>query len=329
MITTIVRAILLAVTGAWLLIGLHAAAAQTLPVVPPLPLLPEQGELAEDRLEAILLLGGDYSAAGGAYRFHSGGDYILDVGKLGGGGDIGDPRTMGDSGLKWNPLVNGNIGYVTASSDVPGILAGNNVKIKTLGLELGGGARFWFTDHFSLAPTISGIYTHLTQTFYANTDVGKQYLEPLQNAGLVDYSLDTWTAIPALDAKYEWTVGRNGFYVVSTYKYYHTADFNSSAALDVGGNSQSWGNVLDIDIPLGWTLFGHEMHTGGHLDQMLLFGNLRSGLNSNDLYTVNARLVLDMSTSYPFLTFLGLGASYNWGDSLSGWSVGISARLKL
>ncbi len=53
------------------------------------------------------------------------------------------------------------------------------------------------------------------------------------------------------------------------------------------------------------------------------------GMNTDHLYTVNGRLVVDMTESYPWLTWLGVGVSYIWSGNVSGWSVGIDARLKL
>jgi hypothetical protein len=324
MIATLVRGpFLAAVIGACLLLH-NPAAAQALP-----PLTPDRLNQAADRIEALVILGGDYAASGGVYRFRGNGDFDLSVDKLGGGGDVGTPRPLGQSTLKWNPLITGNIGYTSATVNAPGALTGNTVDVQMLGLNLGMGARFWFNDQFSMAPSMSAIYGHTTQTFNALNATGEHYLSAMEQAGWVNWSLDTWSAIPTLDAKYKWSTGRINLYLQSTFKYFHTEDAKNSSAVDLSGNSQTWGNTLDVDIPLDKFVFGHELHTGGHLDQLEIFGNARTGLDTDHIYTVNARLVVDMVQSYAFLSWLGLGASYYWSDNLSGWSVGISARLIL
>jgi hypothetical protein len=299
--------------------------AQSLPPIPP-----EKLSAAANNVESLIILGGDYGVSGGAYAFRGNNRLNLSIEKAGGSGDIGDPKPLGDSGVKWNPYFGGNIGSASSKdNDIVAPLDGNTFDVTTVGGELGGGARFWFTDRFSMASGISAIYSRTRQTFNAITDTGKEYLPAMQQAGWVDWKLQSWTAIPSLDAKYIWNAGRNVFYWQSVFGYYHTESFNSSSVVDINGNSQTWKNTLDVDIPLGWMLFGHELHTGGHVDQTQLFGNFRDGMDTDHLYTVNGRLVLDLLSSVKFVYWLGLGASYTWSGNLSGWSVGISARLKL
>jgi hypothetical protein len=307
------------------LLGVATSQAQTLP-----PISPEKLWSEGDRIEALVVLGGDNSAAGGAYSLRGSTRADLQVEKFGGGGDLGDPRPMGDSGIKWNPVISGNIGYVSATGPVSQApLDGNTIDVSTFGIQFGGGARFWFNDHFSLAPSLSGLYGRTQQTFNALTDAGKQYLPAMQQAGWVDWRVDTWTAVPTLDLQYQWSWKRVEFQFNSTFDYYHTESFEStSPLLVVNGNSQSWKNTLDVDIPLGFELFGHEVHTGGFIDQNQLFGNVREGLETDHIYTVNGRLVLDFLGTWPIVRWMGLGASYFWSGNFSGWAIGIDIKMK-
>jgi hypothetical protein len=132
-----------------------------------------------------------------------------------------------------------------------------------------------------------------------------------------------------MEMMYEWNRGRALYYVKSNYSYFHTESFNNSSAVNVDGNSQTWKNTFDADIPIGWMLFGRELRTGGHLDETSLFGNFRTGLDTSHLYTVNGRLVLDTLSTLKMVYWMGLGVSYTWSGNLSGWSVGLSMRLKL
>jgi hypothetical protein len=300
--------------------------AQSLP-----PVSPDRLAVVADQVESLIILVGDDGASGGAYRFRGSGEINLSVDKFGGSGDLGDPRPLGDTGLKWNPYINGNFGYM-ASNDNPiaaPSLAGNTFDVTTTTLALGGGARFWFNDHFSLLPTFTAIVGRTRQSFDAITPAGKAYLPAMQQAGWVDWSLDSWTANPALEAKYIWNFGRTTLYWQSAFDFYHTESFNSSSVVNINGNSETWKNLLDLDVPLGVSLFGRELHTGGHADATSLFGNVSEGFNTEHLYTVNGRLVLDMQSIWKVMNWVGLGATYSWSGNLSGWSVGLDIRLTL
>jgi hypothetical protein len=298
--------------------------AQTLP-----PLSPDRLSLVGDRIEAITILGGDYGASGGAYKF---GANVADISltRLGGGGDLSDPRPLGSGKLKWNPVANINLGWISAEKTIQQApLAGNTIQGDVFGFAMGGGARFWFTDRLSLAPTLGGIYGHSKNNFNVLNDAGMQYVGPMSQAGWVNWSVDTWTVVPATDLKYIWTWKRTGFTANSTFNYYHTGSFNSTSQLvKVDGNSQTWVNKLDADVPLGWKIKGYEFHTGGYVRLTELYGNISSGLNSDRMYTVHGRLVLDSLGQRFKLRWLGVGASYFGGKNFNGWAIGIDTRLK-
>ena len=44
---------------------------------------------------------------------------------------------------------------------------------KTYAIQFGGGARFWFTDALSLAPTFMGMYGHTENKYSATSDIGE------------------------------------------------------------------------------------------------------------------------------------------------------------
>jgi len=67
-----------------------------------------------NRVEAATILGGDYGIGGGSY-FSSGGNSKADinVSKFGGSGDVGDPQSLGNLGIGWQPSLQGSMGYLT------------------------------------------------------------------------------------------------------------------------------------------------------------------------------------------------------------------------
>ena len=119
------------------------------------------------------------------------------------------------------------ISVLTRDNDFPGgYLQGNRLVYDVLAMQGGAGARFYFNDHFSLAPTISGIYGHTENEFKAQNAVGES-VKAAASGTFVDWRIDSWCVQPALDLDYEWRWGRTTFECSSRYNYFHTESFNS------------------------------------------------------------------------------------------------------
>jgi hypothetical protein len=122
---------------------------------------------------------------------------------------------------------------------------------------------------------------------------------------------------------------RSVFTFTSRYTFYHTESFDSTSEfVNVDGNSQAWENRLDVDVPLGWKLFGQELRTGGFFNHVEMFGGLEEGLNSSYLNTANARLVADLLGKVWKVKWVGIGVSYFWGDNFAGWSAGLDLQFQ-
>ena len=302
-----------------------AALGQSLP-----PVSPDRLTLVGERVEAFTVLGGAYGVSGGAYTFRGGDSPSLSVTKLGGSGDLGPRNPLGIGDIKWNLSLGGNIGQISAAATIKdGVLAGNELSASTFGIEFGGGARFWFNDHLSLAPTISGMYGNVETTFHAKTPTGEQYESAMIQAGWVNWKVDTWSVVPAADLQYVLMWGRSEWDFNSTFTYFHTESFSStSPVISVTGNSQTWVNKLDVDVPLGINIFNHELHSGGFFSRTDLYGGLNTGLNADYFYTINGRLVLDYLGKLWKVRWIGIGGSYFWSNNFNGWSVGLDIRFR-
>ncbi len=282
-----------------------------------------------NRVELGTILGGDYAAAGGIYSFRGGRVADLNLTKVGGGGAVAARAPLGLGTIEWAPVLLGNLGRFEAKNRFEtGFLNGNESTYDTRAVQLGGGARFYFADHLSLAPTFSGIYGHTENEFTPGNAIGEQ-VKAAATGTFVDWNVDTWSVVPGLDLRYNWVWGRTTFEFRSAFDYFHTESFNSSsAAVGVDGNSQTWDNKLDADVPLGWRLAGGEFHTGGFLSRTELFGGAAEGLNASAFYTVNGRFVFDPNGKLWKVRWLGLGASYFWGQHFQGWSAGFDLCFK-
>ena len=310
------------------------------PVSGPCQITPEQASQLRNaigtRVEALTILGGDYGIAAanfrstGKFSFGESADATVTVTKLGGAGDIGDPQPLGSLPIGWQPRIQGNMGWLDGTQHLHSdLVAGDITQIKTYGIEFGGGARFWVNDRLSFAPTLTGLYGHTSESYTANSPFMRANLEAARQAGLVDWTVDTWTVIPGVDFQYLITLDRTIITLSSTPVYYYTESFQSSNVhLNVHGDSGTWANMIDVDIPLGVELYGHELRSGGYYRWTGLYGDLRDGLHESNLSEIHGRVVLDFLNQLWKVQWIGIGASYLWGPNITGWSAGLDVVFK-
>jgi hypothetical protein len=286
------------------------------------------------RIEAAVILAGDQGFSGGSFSQVQGGtdrrSVDAKVTKFGGAGDIGDPKPLDDTFLRWQPRLQGSMGYLTANNDFhAGSLQGDESDDKSFAIQFGGGARFWFNNHISLAPTIMGMYGHTENDYTARSTFSKTHLPELRDLGLVDWTADTWSVIPGLDLQYIFTWHRTVFTFSSDFTYYYTESFKTSNPnLSIRGSSETWRNMLDVDIPLGVKLVDHELHTGGFFSRTDFYGDLNTGLNTEYMYQIHGRLVLDFLGRLWKVKWIGVGGSYLWGSNFNAWTVGADLAFK-
>ena len=289
-----------------------------------------------DRVEALTILGGDYGVAAanfrstGKFSFGESADATVAVTKLGGSGDIGDPQPLGSLAIGWQPRIQGNMGWLDGTQHLhSGLVEGDITEIKTYGIEFGGGARFWVNDRLSFAPTLTGLYGHTSETYTANSAFMRANLEAARQMGLIDWNVDTWTVITGVDTLYVMTLDRTIITLSSLPVYYRTESFKtSSAQLNVNGDSGTWANMVDVDIPLGVELFGHELRSGGYYRWIGFYGDLRDGLHESHLNEIHGRVVLDFLNQLWKVQWIGVVASYLWGPNITGWSAGLDVVFR-
>ncbi|HMD55730.1 MAG TPA: hypothetical protein VKJ65_14380, partial [Phycisphaerae bacterium] len=200
-----------------------------------LPVMPVQAQLTPteindlrntigNRIETMTILGGDYGVGGGSYSSSAKGDNAnINTTKFGGSGEVGAPQPLGDLDIGWQPRVQGSMGYLTANNKFQsGLLDDDTSKYKTFAIQFGGGARFWLNDHFSIAPTVMGMYGHTENNFTARNTFTMHNLPEAKQLGLIDRSVDTWTIRPSLNLQYQYTWHRVIFTLSSEPTYFYT-----------------------------------------------------------------------------------------------------------
>ena len=313
--------------GLGMLASLATAAIAHAQVVPP-GALEQLDTLIGDRVETMSILGTQSGGSGGTYLFDAN-DTALDIFRIIGRGDIGDPKPIGDSGVGWNLLVEGGIGNATYTNRFnTNQLAGNESEVSTLAVSLGGGVRFTFLEHFSLGPTVGVIYAHSENEFTARTDVGRAVLARADGT-LVNWDADIFTIVPGLEGRYRQRFGPVTIELTSAFKYFHSWPIRrSTEALSFESESQWWRNELDVDYRLPFYAFGRQFRTGAYFARSELFGGLQNAFGNDHMYDVGGRIVLDLLGVLWKVEWLGIGAGYFWNDRFSGWSIGADIRMK-
>ena len=160
------------------------------------------------------------------------------------------------------------MGHLDSTDRLVGVLAGDRSKTTTGAIEFGGGARFWLSDRFSVAPTLMGLYGHTSHTYTGRSLFMRANLSSATELGLVDWGIDTWTLRPAVDLRYVISWGRSIMKVSSDSTYFHTESFNrSNSNVKINGDSGSLANNIDLDVPLGVDVYGHELRSGGYFSR--------------------------------------------------------------
>lgn len=282
------------------------------------------------RVEALTILGGDFGLSDG--NFHSTGSQGLGSGapvdtritKFGGDGDVGSPKALDGLHIGWQPTLQGNMGYLESATHLRGTLsAGDTSTLRIVAVEFGGGVRFWTTRKFSIAPSMMVLYGHANNSVSFAGASGRQAIATLESLGLVDWSVSTWSLRPAVDLQYVQPIGRILVTFSSDATGFYTHGFGrSNAHLTVGGASGFVTNKVDLDVPLGIAIAGHELRTGGYISRTDLLGDLESGLGVEHLNELHGRLVLDFLNQWTGIQWLGVGASYLWGPHIHGWTAG-------
>ena len=301
---------------------------------------PAQAKLIQNaigvRVEALTILGGDFGLSDGTFRSNGalrpgrGSEMDTRVTKIGGDGDVGDPEPLGDLNIGWQPRIEGNMGYLDSSDHLQEpLLVGDTSELRTFAIEFGGGARFWTSDSFSLAPTVMVLYGRTDDTYSAQSAFGRQNLPELRQLGLADWSVDTWTLRTALNLQYVVAIDRALITISADPTGFFTHGFDrSSPYVRVGGDSGFVTGTIDLDIPLGVELDGHELRSGGYLSRTDLLGDLKTGLGVQHLNEIHGRIVLDFLNQLWKVQWLGLGASYIWGTNIEGWTVGADVAFR-
>ena len=297
------------------------ARAQTLPP----GALDQFDHLVGSRVETFAVLDTQSGASGGTYTSKVN-DTDLSITRVTGRGDAGPKRPLGDTGLLWSPIIEGGIGYGTFHNHFDGgVLDGNKSTVTSLAAFLGGGVRFTIWEDWSLAPTFGIIYAHTENDFEAQNEAGQNVLRLAGSRAntLVNWSADTITIVPGMEARYRHLFGSVQLTVKSLFKYFNTQPIErSTTALSFESDSKWWLNEVDVEWRMPLYLWGRQLRTGAYFGRAELSGGVEDTLKTDHLYQAGGRFVMDIQGLLWHVEYVGLGAGYFWADKFSGWTVG-------
>ena len=294
------------------------------------------GTALGSRIEALTILGGDYGLSGGLFRStgkllpSSEQDADLALSKLGGSGEIGDVRPLGGWDVGWQPRLQGNLGRYDSTNTLHlPALEGDVSTITGSAVEFGGGARFWTTNHLSIAANVLGLYGQTSEHYTSRGGANATAEQAALDAGLINWKVTTWTGVAALDFQYETLWDRSIVKFSLDPSYYSTQTLHSSdSQISATGSSTTLAAKIDVDAPIGFVLFGHELRTGGYVSHTQLWGGLRDGIGVDYLDEIHARLSLDLFQQVWKVKWAGIGASYIWSPGMKGWTAGADVTLQ-
>jgi hypothetical protein len=279
-----------------------------------------------NRAEVGVVLGATDAASSGSYTVESDkkGQEDLDYSlmKIGGGGEVGKPRPLGQGGIQWSPVLFGSLSLISGKNDITaGPLAKDKIEDSAFAGVIGGGMALHLSERWTLTPTVAGIYGHYEIDYTAHTALGKDIKKYL------DDSADSLGVAPGLGIAYKIPAGKTTIELSAHYTYYATEDISDSN-LDIGGSSHVFEQRFDIDIPLPYELWNCPLHTGGYLAATETAGDIKDTMESDMWGTIHGRLLLNTEGKLWKLSRAGIGASYIMADNFTGYDFGIEIGFK-
>jgi hypothetical protein len=282
-----------------------------------------------DRVGALTVLASDQSAAGGLYGWR-GNEERVDVTKFTWYVEFNedDPLPLGDTGIRWSAVYQGAMGYVEVNTEFPNtFLAGNHSTTKSLILGMGGGARFYLTEDFSVLPTFQLIYSYTRERFDSKNANG-DLVQSASGGEFVDWDVNQLTYSPQAEIRFRHRWGDWRLTVSSVYSYYQGQPVGSVPDVSAfESESNVWLNKADLEWWTPLFISHYQVRTGVFFQRQDLYGGVVNALLTDFVYAVGMRVVLDVQGYLPLCEYIGLGATYFWSNVFQGTSWGIEVSI--
>lgn len=223
------------------------------------------------------------------------------------------------------PYFEARFGYLVATERGPSPTNGTPIEIKTrtYGGTAGGGAHIDFARRWTLSIGAALGYAHVTNDLRADPSV-LAILEPFRGR-LFDWTLETASVLPTASLRHYFPdIGAFETTVTLSATYSGTWVIDEHDDLEhFHTDSGIFGLRAVTEGPIGVSVFGNPIRIRPSVERVQITGDFERGLNVDGWFGFGLDLFARTEGRLPFLSAIGIGGTYEIGDHLEGWSIGI------
>jgi len=302
----------------------HQAEAQN---GPDQSLADEFNDRVNEAVNAVTIFTTQNTASSGALTLDSSGagdtDREIDILKL--------PISyiFGEEGEEFRPHVRGVIGNFQSSyspaSQVAGATADySELDATTVGAS--GGMTWSPIEQLKITPLFELAWTRLDRNYDFNNSYSQTNFKPFDREAF-NTSVDVLTYAPSLEAEYTLKDGETSYTPKIRYAHLFNDSVSSdSSIIDVNGDSGLLQTFLEVNTPLGYSVYCHELGLRPFLVRTDVFGEAKDAEGPNYFHELGLHLTFNRGSEYTIKGF-SFGASYIVGHDLTGYRLGIGLDL--
>lgn len=233
--------------------------------------------------------------------------------------------TFGDENDAVRPHVRGILASLKSTRSVPTGGPGSVddfSRLEVLTAGVAGGIVYQACDDLRITPLFEVAYSNIERKYDYNNAYSQANLSPFDRDAF-NTSVEVMTYSPSIEADY--TIRHNETKIIPKLRYAHLFNesiSSKSSVVDVSSDSGLLQSFLDIETPLGTTLFGQQLGLHPFIVRTDVFGTAKDARGPNYFHEVGADLTFT-EDQRELLKGFSLGASYIFGDDLTGYRIGL------
>ena len=237
--------------------------------------------------------------------------------------------TFGEEGEEFRPHVRGVIGNFQSSYSPASQVAGATAdysKLDATTVGASGGMTWSPIEQLKITPLFELAWTRLDRNYDFNNSYSQTNFKPFDREAF-NTSVDVLTYSPSLEAEYTLKDGETSYTPKIRYAHLFNDSVSSdSSIIDVNGDSGLLQTFLEVNTPLGYSLYCHELGLRPFLVRTDVFGEAKDAEGPNYFHELGVHLTFNRGSEYTIKGF-SFGASYIVGHDLTGYRLGIGLDL--
>jgi hypothetical protein len=136
-------------------------------------------------------------------------------------------------------------------------------------------------------------------------------------------SVDVMTYSPTIEANYTFRQGETTFIPKMRYAHlFNDSVSTKSSVIDVNSDSGLLQSFIDVQTPLGYSVYGQELGLHPFIVRTDIFGSAKAARGPNYFHEIGLDLTFTDATRAVIKGF-SVGGSYIFGDDLTGYRIGV------